>query len=138
MMPQNLMGMMAASGGMAPAAAPAAPAAQPGFLQMLMQLQKQDPMDVLSDPNATGMQKFLTVLMNSKMSANSNGSGFAFAGPGSSRDPEVEKLMKVLGARAAATAKPQGGQGGLAVTNVGGQAPAGGLTSLLRPRNAFA
>lgn len=92
--------MFGAGSAMATAAAPSVTSAGggggagSGFLNFMKQA--QDPWSVLEDPNASGLQKFMAVLMSSKVQAQSGGGGFSFAGPGSGSNGELEALMRKM------------------------------------------
>jgi hypothetical protein len=55
---------------------------------------KQDPWETLQDPEASGMQKFLSILGSTKAGyQGGNGGGFSFQGPGADMNPYLRKLI---------------------------------------------
>lgn len=62
------------------------------FFQYMQRM--QDPYAVLGDRNASGLDKFMAVLLSAKVQAQGGGSGFGFAGPNS--DPSRAMLNKFM------------------------------------------
>jgi hypothetical protein len=67
-----------------------------GFWDTLSMLKPTDPFEVLKDPNATAMQKFLAVLGSTKVGVQSGGSSFGFQGPNADMNPMLAKLMSQM------------------------------------------
>jgi hypothetical protein len=76
-----------------PGGAPVAtPTPAPNFFQNMASLRMQDPWEVLGNPDSTAMQKFLSVLMSSKVQTNN----FGFQGPNADANPMMMKLMSQM------------------------------------------
>ena len=73
-----------------------APAPTPGFFGKFMDLKNRDPLEVMGDPKASGMDKFMAFMMGSKFGVQSGNAGFGFEGPSYGSNGMLNELIKKM------------------------------------------